>query len=170
MGMGCSGDEEKENVSSNGSNSELDSTHQVEELNKALDTTLESTDTNSAVTQNVVFPKTHDDELQTLLVEKASEELGRPVMVIINQRRQLDDWIFLVGAPRELNGAPLDYRSTNFASQEEEQILDDVLLALAHHLAANGTWEIVGFSMGATDAPFFDWSEKFGLPLVLFVD
>ena len=129
---------------------------------------------NSAVTVSpsagptILLPNTHAQELQDLLVKKASKELGRPVSVFISQRRQLDNWVFLIGKPQELDGTPLDYQSTSYAPQLEEAILDDVLLALAHR--SDDRWEIFGFSLGATDAPFFDWSDQFNVPLPLFID
>lgn len=106
--------------------------------------------------------------LFALLAEKASKELGRTVTVKINHRRQLDGWIFLAGVPREPAGAPLDYRSTLYAQPYAEGLVDDVLLALARR--TDGGWELLAFSLGATDAPFFDWSERYGAPLSLFSD
>lgn len=105
-------------------------------------------------------------ELKTLLVIKATDELGRPVTVVIKRHRQMEDWVFLVGAPRELNGAPVDYASTLYASFLEQGILDDVLLALVHR--SGEKLELLGFSLGATDAPFIDWAKKFGVPLEIF--
>ena len=105
-------------------------------------------------------------ELKALLEKKTTEELGRPVTVVIKRHRQIEDWVFLVGAPRELNGTPVDYASTLYAPFLEQGNLDDVLLALVHR--SGEKWELLGFSLGATDAPFIDWGEKFGVPLAIF--
>lgn len=105
-------------------------------------------------------------DLQQLLENKATEELGRPVTVVLKRHRQMEDWVFLVGAPRELNGGPVDYASTLYASFLEQGILDDVLIALVHR--SGEKLELLGFSLGATDVPFIDWAEKFGVPLAIF--
>jgi hypothetical protein len=106
------------------------------------------------------------EEITKQIVEQASQVFGRLVMVKIIQKKQVADWMFLVGEPQEVDGQPLDYSSTAFASQYTEGLVDNVCMALAQK--TYGTWELKAFSLGATDAPFFDWSEKFGLPLSLF--
>jgi hypothetical protein len=106
------------------------------------------------------------EDLDALLAKAASMELGRAVNVHITHQRRLDNWLFVVGAPRELNGEPLDYASTRLADQAASGLLDDVFMALARR--SDGQWQLLEFSLGATDAPFFDWSERFGIPLSLF--
>jgi hypothetical protein len=106
------------------------------------------------------------EDLDALLDKAASVELGRTVDVQTIRKRQLDNWHFVVGAPRELNGEPLDYGSTRLADQAAAGLVDDVFMALAER--SDGQWRLLAFSLGATDAPFFDWSERFGVPLSLF--
>lgn len=142
--------------------------HSAKQENKAIEQDLEHVQKTTVNSRVVKSSETHDDELKTLIIEKASMELGRPVIVIINHKKQLDDWIFLVGAPKELNGDPLDYSSTNYATQSAEGMVDDVFLALVNR--SEGKWAVLAFSIGSTDAPFFDWRDRFGVPLSLFSD
>jgi hypothetical protein len=106
------------------------------------------------------------EDLDALLAKAASTELGRAVHVQTTYKRQLDHWRFVVGAPRELNGEPVDYGSTRLADQAAAGLVDDVFMALAQR--SEGQWRLLAYSLGATDAPFFDWSERFGVPLSLF--
>jgi hypothetical protein len=107
-----------------------------------------------------------DNEVTILLQETLSKELGRPVTIYIKLHRQLGEWIFIVGSPRETNGNLLDYESTTYNSQMADPPADDVFLALLHR--TDERLHLAAFSLGATDSPVIDWSEQFHLPVELF--
>lgn len=109
-----------------------------------------------------------DGDLNAMIADRASTALGRPVGLMIHHRKRVDDWAYILGAPLELDGTPLDYDSTPYAAQSAEGMVDDVLMALARRSGQG--WELVEFSIGATDAPFFDWSDAYGIPLSLFTE
>lgn len=133
------------------------SANQEPKGSKAIEQGLEHAQKTTVNRRGIKSSEKQDEELKTLIIEKASMELGRPVIVNISHQKKLNDWIFLVGAPKELNGDPLDYSSTNYATQSADGMVDDVLMALAHR--SEGQWEILAFSLGSTDAPFFDWMD-----------
>ena len=167
-GVGCSNEEQLSDAPQSRPNTPATLSQAKKESKPSHDSTSEIPKTTSTGAHTVTFPTTHDDALQSLLNEKASEEIGRPIRVLINQRRQLAPWMFLVGTVREQNGDPVKYQTTRFATEWKEGMLDEVVMALTQQ--SNGGWEILAFSFGATDVPFFDWSDQFEIPLILFLD
>ncbi len=165
-GVGCS-EEVKELSFPNGQDSNFANSQQMGRKNR-IDNEFESDPSGPIETSRVKFPQNHDGALQALLETKVSEQLGRPLKVLIQQRRQLHNWMFLIGTVWELNGEPIDYQTTRLAKQGNEGMIDEVLLGLVQK--SDDAWVLLAFSFGSTDAPFIDWSEQFQIPMQLFFD
>lgn len=105
------------------------------------------------------------------LIEAAiSEQLSQAVSLEIRDRRQIDNWLFISGAPRTINGEEIDYSQTAFAEDIAEGYFDDNFLALlkTDNVNSASSWTLLTLSLGATDAPFAGWPELFGAPVELF--
>ena len=98
-----------------------------------------------------------------LAVQQAmASRLDRPVTLDVRTARSHEDWMFLAGRPLTGDGRPIDYRRTSFAQDLAEGVFDDNFSTLVRHDAQAGRgWQVVELSIGATDAPFIDWFERF---------
>lgn len=107
-----------------------------------------------------------------LAVQQAiASRLGMPVTLEVQTARLHGDWKFLAGRPLTPDGRPINYSRTLFAQDLVEGLFDDQFSALVRRDAqAGGGWQVVELSIGATDAPFIDWFERYGLPLDLASD
>jgi hypothetical protein len=100
------------------------------------------------------------------LAARLEAELGRaaiPATVIDNR---LDDWRVVCGQPQEPTGGPFDYNRSALAGEAAAGLVDDSFCALFQHEAAGPI--LREFSLGTTDAPVFDWMERYDLPSGLF--
>jgi hypothetical protein len=104
-----------------------------------------------------------------LAVQQAvASRLDMPVTLDVQTATAYRDWVFLAGRPLAGDGRPIDYTRTPFAPDLADGVFDDQFSALVRHRAAPGAgWGVVELSIGATDAPFVDWFERYGLPLDL---
>ena len=91
-------------------------------------------------------------------------ELEMDVRLKIETQHQTDQWAFLTGIPLSTTGNYIDYSQTKFASDVREGYFDDGFAALTQKNQKSGNWKLVTLSLGATDAPFVDWPEQYGVP------
>jgi len=96
----------------------------------------------------------------------AQQAIGVPLQFEIHDLRSDQQWAFVTATPRTMTGQPIDYAKTPFAEAVDAGEFDDWLCALARK-APNGEWELVALVIGATDAPFVDWPERYGIPKAL---
>lgn len=97
-----------------------------------------------------------------------ASRLGMPVTLEVETAGSHEDWRFLAGRPLTPDGRPIDYARTPLAPDLAESLLDDQFSALVRRDGEAGRgWQVVELSIGATDAPFIDWFERYGLPLDL---
>jgi len=94
--------------------------------------------------------------------------IGMPVTFEINALRRNEEWAYLIAVPRTESGAAIDYTDTAFAEDVREGYFDDWLCALVRK-GSYGKWHLVAMSIGATDAPFMDWPERYGVPRQLVI-
>lgn len=120
-------------------------------------------------TRPVWEPKRVGAPTSRLAVQQAiASRLGMPVTLDVQTARAHRDWMFLAGRPLTGDGRPIDYTRTPFAPDVTDGLFDDQFSALVRRDAqAGGGWAVVELSLGATDAPFIDWFERYGLPLDL---
>lgn len=100
-----------------------------------------------------------------VLREAVSRELGQPVTLEIDKRREDERWTFVTAAARTPDGQPIDYRRTKFADAVQDGVFDDWLCALLQRDGAG--WTVVALEIGATDVSYVDWPERFGVPRAL---
>ena len=91
-------------------------------------------------------------------------ELEMEIRLKIETQRQNHQWAFLTGIPLSTTGNYIDYSQTKFASDVREGYFDDGFAALTQKNQKSGNWKLVTLSLGATDAPFVDWPEQYGVP------
>lgn len=88
-----------------------------------------------------------------------------PVTLRVDTSNPYRDWVFLAGVPLTMQGQRIDYSQTRFAKDLAEGYFDDNFVALVRRSAPPaGGWHVIELSVGATDAPFVAWFEKYGLP------
>ena len=93
-------------------------------------------------------------------------ELRQPVIFKVDLLRVRDGWAFLKAYPRRPDGGEIDYRRTKFREALKAGMFDGGVQAL---LKRNGTrWEVVDWSLGATDVPYGDWWKKYRAPKSIF--
>jgi len=68
--------------------------------------------------------------------------------------------------PQEPSGAPFDYSRSALADEAAAGLVDDSFCALFQHEPEGPI--LREFSVGTTDAPVFDWMERYDLPAELF--
>lgn len=90
------------------------------------------------------------------------EELGQEVMFKINDLRVSKRFAFVSAQPLTSSQEPINYSKTKFAEDVKEGIFDDWLCALL--VKEGAKWNVVALEIGATDVPFVNWPEAFGVP------
>lgn len=93
-------------------------------------------------------------------------QLNKKVIFKVNHLKVQDGWAFLIAAPLQPNGKPMDYRGTPYQEAVEADMFSNTVCALLHQQA--GGWRVVEFVLGATDVPFVDWDKKHHAPASIF--
>lgn len=110
---------------------------------------------------------TTEDMLETL--RKAVEsELEQPVFIDVDKLRRDERWAFVTAVSLTADREPIDYSRTKFAHDVADGVFDDWLCALLQN--DEGRWTVVALEIGATDAPFVDWPERYGVPRTIVFD
>jgi hypothetical protein len=100
--------------------------------------------------------------------QAVASRLGLPVHLQVTIERAYADWVFLAGRPLTADREPIDYLVTTYARDMAAGYLDDNFSALTRRRpTAEGGWDLIELSIGATDAPFIGWFERYDLPLDL---
>ena len=94
------------------------------------------------------------------------KKLKQSVVFNIDHLKVQDDWAFLLGAPRKLNGGELDYSKTSYAKAVKLGMFDDGISALLRKV--RGRWTVVKYVLGATDVPYIGWDEQYRAPSGIF--
>lgn len=89
-------------------------------------------------------------------------DLGQPVRFNVSSIRTDGIWAYLSATPLTPEYQPVDYSATKYAADIEEGAFDDWLCALVER--EGDIWIVRALEIGATDAPFVDWPERFGAP------
>lgn len=104
---------------------------------------------------------------QQVLQTSVESELAQPVSLEIDVLRGNDRWTFVTGIARTPEGEPIDYSQTKFAARLADGAFDDWFCALLESDGAG--WSLVALEIGATDVPFIDWPERYGVPVGIVV-
>lgn len=94
------------------------------------------------------------------------QDLGMHVVFVVQSLRVQDGWAFLFGTPRLPGLKPVDYRKTRYREAVEDGIFDDNISALLRR--EGGSWKVVKFVIGATDAVWTPWPEDFNTPRAIY--
>lgn len=88
-----------------------------------------------------------------------------PVRLKVEIFAEHAEWVFVAGQPLTAEWTQIDYSGTPYAKDLSEGYFDDNFVALVKGSAnEHAKWRVVELSIGATDAPFVDWPERYGLP------
>lgn len=100
------------------------------------------------------------DVLNSLRVLVKSE-LGIDVKFFVQNLHKGNDWVLIAARPVNLDGSAVDYTKTKYYEKNKEWMddaFDDQVVALLH--LKDGKWEVVEFSIGATDYSGQAWLEE----------
>ncbi len=121
--------------------------------------------TNYAYAQAVIEPKRgtalRKDLLDTVRV-KVERDVKSNVLFKVETLRTDGHWAFLSAVPVTASLAKIDYTKTKFAQQYEQSMFDNVVTVLLKK--NNVRWQVIEYSIGATDADFVGWPLKYGVP------
>lgn len=121
---------------------------------------------NYAYAQEIIEPKRgtalRKDLLDTVRV-KVEQDVQSKVLFKVETLRTEGNWAFLSVVPVTPSLTEIDYTKTKFAQQFAQGMFDNIVLALLHK-KDGGRWQIIEYSIGATDATFVDWPLKYGIP------
>ena len=92
--------------------------------------------------------------------------LKKPVIFKINSLNIQNNWALLSGIPLEKNGMRIDYCNTSYQEMIDAGLFDDWICALPHKKDSH--WTVITHVIGATDAPFIDWAERYHAPADIF--
>jgi hypothetical protein len=109
-----------------------------------------------------------DDESAQMLLNALdpvlSENIGQPVNLQPTTVNIRDEWAFIIGQPRQTNGAPIDWSATSYAQRAADGALDGDGQTFALLKSVNGAWEVLEYVVGPTDAAHIEWAGKHGVP------
>ena len=87
-------------------------------------------------------------------------ELGIDVKFVVQNLQKGNDWVLFMARPVNPDGSAVDYTKTKYYQNDKERFedaFDDQVVALLH--LKDGRWEVVEFSIGATDYSGQGWLE-----------
>jgi len=106
--------------------------------------------------------------LTETLTPVVSGEIGTPVSLQIRHVAIMNEWAWLIAAPRQPDGAPLDWSTTNFAGAQEHGVLGEDGAVYALLKREDGGWRVVDHVVGPTDVAWESWPQQYGAPAALF--
>lgn len=90
------------------------------------------------------------------------ERLGVAARLKVSGERSEGAWTFVCGRPVGPDGKAIDYARTSLRDQAAQGMAEDQACALLEHTPAGVL--VQELAVGATDAPFVDWPERYGIP------
>lgn len=115
-------------------------------------------------TPEVQSPEALRDEVLAVLTAPVSQSIGQPVSFEVTTLNVRNEWAWLVAQPRDANGTPLDWSTTNFASAHEHGALDGSGTTYALLKREDGQWRLLEHAIGPTDVAYVDWPIRHGAP------
>lgn len=114
-------------------------------------------------------PATGIDDEQTqvllnVLDPVLSTSIGQPVSLQPTTVNVRDEWAFIVGQPRQPDGAAIDWSTTTLAQRAADGVLDGDGQTFALLKNVNGAWEVLEYVVGPTDVAHIEWAGKYGVP------
>lgn len=114
-------------------------------------------------------PKSGSDERKAIM-----DALRLPVETVLKRKaifkvdhlKVKDGWAFMRGVPREADGKAFDYKGTVYEEAIKEGIFDDWICALLKK--SEGKWQVVVYTIGATDVAYAGWEEEHKAPPDIF--
>jgi hypothetical protein len=94
------------------------------------------------------------------------KELDQKVVFKIDHFAVLGEWAFVRGVPQRPDGTAVDYSRSRYQEAIDEGVFDDWFCALLRK--RGGEWNVVTYSIGATDVAWEPWSEEHGAPRAIF--
>lgn len=94
------------------------------------------------------------------------KKLKPPVLFKIDHISTQEGWAFMTGVPQRPGGKKIDYTKTPYAEQVKAGAFDDWIFALLRK--RSGRWQVVDYTIGATDVGWMGWERKYRAPRAIF--
>lgn len=114
-------------------------------------------------------PKTGSDERKAImdaLRSPVETDLKIKVIFKVDHLKVKDGWAFMRGVPRQADGKPVEYRGTVYEEAINAGAFDDWICALLKN--SGGKWQVVAYSIGATDVAYEGWDKEHKAPPDIF--
>lgn len=104
------------------------------------------------------------EALLIVLTPVVSAEIGQPIRFDPTSVSVRDQWAYVVGDPRQTDGAALDWSTTALASRYEHGAMDES--GATHVLLKQeaGVWRVVTYVIAPTDVAWLSWPQDYGVP------
>jgi hypothetical protein len=125
--------------------------------------------TSSVAQERPYTPERGDPERQAImdaLRVPVKRELKKEVIFKIDALKVQGGWAFVRGVPKSPDGGPMDYRGTIYQENIRQGVFDDWFCALLRR--RGDKWQVVTYSIGATDVAYEGWDEKYHAPRAIF--
>jgi hypothetical protein len=94
------------------------------------------------------------------------KQLKKDVIFKIDALKVQNGWAFVRGVPKKPDGGPMDYRGTVYAANIQAGVFDDWFCALLRK--RGDQWQVVQYSIGATDVVWEGWDKQYHAPSAIF--
>jgi hypothetical protein len=88
--------------------------------------------------------------------------MNQPVVFVIDTIKVENGFAFVLGQMVQPSGAPLDYSKTPYLDAQQAGGFSDSASGLLHW--SGGSWDLLTYSVGATDVFWLDWPQQYGAP------
>jgi hypothetical protein len=96
------------------------------------------------------------------------KQLKKDVIFKIDALKVQNGWAFVRGVPKRPDGGPMDYRGTVYAPNIKAGVFDDWFCALLRK--RGDQWQVVQYSIGATDVVWEGWDKQYHAPSAIFME
>jgi len=94
------------------------------------------------------------------------KDIGQKVQFKVDSLKMLGNWAFMKGAPIRPDGKEIDYSHTQYAEAVKAGAFGYGVFALFKK--TRGKWNVVKYSLGASDVPYVTWWRDYGAPKAIF--
>jgi hypothetical protein len=92
--------------------------------------------------------------------------LKKDVIFKIDELKVMNGWAFVRGVPKNPDGSAMDYSGTVYQASKNEGAFDDWFCALLRK--RGDRWQVIKYSIGATDVVYDGWDQEFHAPSAIF--
>lgn len=93
-----------------------------------------------------------------------AQDVGKPVSLQTTTVTVRDEWAYIEAQPRNPDGSPIDWATTNLASRYQNGVMDTGGGVHALLKNENGSWTVLERVIAPTDVAWIEWAARHGVP------